>query len=154
MEIELCGYRLLIDESDYDRIIKRTWRIQTASVKKGKYYFMSHEGKHSILLHRFIMGSILRDGKVIDHINGNTLDNRKCNLRTCTMTENSRNRKICYNNKTGYKGVYYVEKRKQFRARIMVDKKRILIGCFKNPEDAYQAYCEAAVKYHGEFAHF
>lgn len=152
MEIDLKGYKVLIDDEDYEKVIARTWRIHTYNLKRGLFYFLSHDGKHTVLMHRLIMGCVLHDGMVVDHINGNTLDCRKSNMRICTSAENSRNTGKNKINKSGYKGVFYISRIKRYRASISVNRKHIMLGCYKTAEEAYGAYCDAAKKYHGEFA--
>ncbi|QEG07626.1 homing endonuclease [Salmonella phage SE5] len=88
----------------------------------------------------------------IDHINGDGWDNRWLNLRKSTASENCYNRKRKSDNTTGFKGVSQMNGR--FRAMITVSKKRISLGCYDTPEEAHEAYKQAAIKYHGEFANF
>lgn len=90
----------------------------------------------------------------VDHINGIKTDNRISNLRSATHSENMRNSKTDAKNQNGLKGVSFDKSRGQWMARIMVDRKQINLGRFTNAQDAHLAYCEAAVKYHGEFARF
>jgi hypothetical protein len=103
-------------------------------------------------LHRIVVGA--RQGQFVDHINGDPLDNRRSNLRLCTHAENMRNRRRSTDNKSGFKGVYFDLERKKWRTSIRCDGRRITLGRFDKIEDAYAAYCAAAVKYHGEFARF
>lgn len=88
----------------------------------------------------------------IDHINEDGADNRWDNLREASPTENLRNRGPQSNNTTGYKGTCFVKSKGFYIAGIKVHGKRTHLGCFKTAEEAHQAYCEAAKKYHGEFA--
>lgn len=88
----------------------------------------------------------------IDHINGNKLDNRICNLRLCTHAENMRNRKINTNSSSGLKGVSFDKSKNRWRAVIKFQNKSITIGRFDTPELAHLAYCKAAAELHGEFA--
>ena len=90
-------------------------------------------------------------GLTIDHINGNTGDNRISNLRLASDSENSYHRKRRSNNKTGYKGVHQRENGK-YRAYITVEKQKVNLGTFETKEEAYAAYCEAARRFHGDFA--
>jgi hypothetical protein len=92
---------------------------------------------------------------VVDHINGNTLDNRLCNLRKATVLENCRNQKLRSDSEIGFKGVSKCKKYKTetYRARIQINKKmRITLGIYKDPVEAAKAYDTAAKKYFGEFA--
>lgn len=92
-------------------------------------------------------------GKVTDHINHNGLDNRKANLRIATQAQNARN---CRQNKTGksskYRGVWFNKKSGNWRATIVLNRKRRQIGYFKNEIDAAKAYDRAAKHLHGQFA--
>jgi len=104
------------------------------------------------LLHRIIMNPPAN--MQIDHVNKNTLDNRRCNLRVCTSSENLMNRGKQRNNTTGYKGVSKDKrcKRKSYRAQITADKKIYYLGYFEKPEEAGAAYKKAAKQHHGKFA--
>jgi len=90
--------------------------------------------------------------KEIDHINGIRSDNRLCNLREVTRSQNIQNIGIRSNNTSGYKGVIFEAKKKKWRARITLDYKLINLGYYCNAESAFIAYCEAAKKYHKEYA--
>lgn len=92
-------------------------------------------------------------GMVVDHINGNPLDNRKVNLRVCTQKENLRNRRPG-RSMTGYKGVRpdYRRKHPTFNAYITYDGKKRYLGKFSSAEAAAKAYNQEALKIFGEFA--
>lgn len=91
-------------------------------------------------------------GVLIDHINGNRLDNRKCNLRFCTPTENARNKKKSVNNKSGFKGVIFVKRLGRYRPSIMFNGKLHYMGSFTTAEAAHAAYVAKAKEFFGEFA--
>lgn len=88
----------------------------------------------------------------IDHINGIKDDNRLCNLRQVTRSENCMNMKLRSDNKSGFKGVYWREHAKRFTANIWKDGKRKSLGYFDTAQQAHNAYVQAATHIHGEFA--
>jgi hypothetical protein len=108
----------------------------------------------TIHLHRVIMARILgrelEHREYVDHIDGDGLNNSRPNLRIATNGQNQRNRGMARHNTSGYKGV--TKQGKRWRASIGVNGKNLKLGVFASKEEAYQAYCEAAEKYHGEFA--
>jgi hypothetical protein len=147
------GKVAIVDNEDYDYLNQFKWY---ASNKNGKFYVqkkitVSKNKTTCISMHRFIMKP--NKGMVIDHLDGNPLNNKKNNLRICTHAENMRNSKIRINNKSGYKGVSYQENSNNYRASIRFNNIKINIGDFIDPIDAARAYNAAALKYHGEFAH-
>lgn len=106
--------------------------------------------KKLILMHRQLLGAATW-GEYVDHINGNTLDNRKTNLRKCSNAENVRNQRPVRARKSRYKGVS-LKGRGTWVARITVQYKEIYIGSFVTEREAAIAYNEAAVKHFGQFA--
>jgi hypothetical protein len=102
-------------------------------------------------MHRVVIGA--PDGVKVDHINGDGLDNQRHNIRKCTQSENSRNRRLSVNNKSGFKGVTWVPKRKKYEVNIGVKGKRKFLGYFSSAEEGARVYDNAAKKYHGKFAH-
>ena len=87
---------------------------------------------------------------VIDHIDGDPLNNAIANLRLCTPKENSRNSITPKNNTSGFKGVS-VMKNGRFRAYISVDRRQVHLGIFDTAEDAFAAYMHAANDHFGKF---
>lgn len=146
-EIQLTkGMNAIVDDDDFELLSGFKWQ----TVCGGKYAARSTklDGRKMIYMHRFIMGS--PDGGIVDHKNGNTLDNRKENLRMATPCQNSWNMKP-KNPRSGYKGVS-MHTSGLWQARIRVNYKSIKLGYFRDPAEAHKAYCSAAIKYHGEFA--
>jgi hypothetical protein len=90
-------------------------------------------------------------GEIGDHKNGNTLDNRRENIRKCTVSQNNSNR-IPKKGHCGFKGVSLDKRRSTWVAWIAADKKKIYVGSFTTPERAARAYDQAALIHHGEFA--
>jgi len=88
----------------------------------------------------------------LDHRDNNPYNNHIDNLRIATAAQNGQNKKINKNNKSGYKGVWYCKKRDNYEVKIKLNGKSIYLGRYNTAEEAHKIYCEAAVKYHGEFA--
>jgi hypothetical protein len=141
-EIELTqGKITLVDDEDYEYLSQWKWSYLTSGYARRK------QNNKCVLLHRFIMN--VPDDMLIDHINMNTLDNRKSNLRICTKSQNMANRDKISTNNGKYKGIYLY--RGKWRAEIKHIKK-IHIGTYDNPEDAARAYDKEAKKIFGVFA--
>ncbi len=156
MKIEIGGREVLIDEEDFDRIFSShfTWGINPNSKKHWSAYVRGRKktrDREQIYLHRFIMSPPI--GMQVDHINGNGLDNRKENLRICTASQNTKNKRLAINNTVGLKGVTRRQNGK-YVAQIRKDYKLETIGTFDSPEEAHEAYCLRAIELFGEFARF
>lgn len=150
-EIDLGrGYVAIVDDDDYDWLTQYRWRLLGDPEKRRTLYATSWAVKRpkTTFMHRLIMGA--EPGQVVDHINGEGLDNRRENLRVCTHRQNQQNRRRSVNNKTGYKGVIFHENR--YRASIQLDGKQSPVGAFRCPLKAARAYDVAALKHYGEFA--
>ena len=176
---ELSDHYAIVDDEDYEKLLEA---IKYKSGKEGKWYAsrstidtvyaMSGDRKKSI--HRIVMNN--PKGMDVDHINGDTLDNRKENLRICTRSQNCRNRKLRADSSTGMKGVYeiklkrrkYVSKetgeikyyecklKKRFQAYIGnpdEPNRHIRIGTYSTLEEAARARDRKALELHGEFAY-
>jgi len=106
----------------------------------------------SMLLHRFIISA--KKGEVVDHIDFDTYNTRKSNLRICTHKENSRHRRKQNNNLSGYNGVfrYNYHGYDRWQANIKVNGKQFAIGYFEKYEDAVKARIEAEKQYFGEYS--
>lgn len=90
--------------------------------------------------------------KCIDHIDGNSLNNKLGNLRLANVSENLRNSRLRSDSSTGIKGISFDHKRLKWRAVIMVQQKYIQVGRFSNLDDAVRELGSAREKYHGDFA--
>lgn len=110
----------------------------------------AHGAPSRLLMHRIINDT--PKGLETDHKNRNTLDNRCSNLRSATHSENGRNRKLQYDNTSGFRGVHWRKDRGKFRAQVKVNGKHKHLGYFAYAVDAARAYDAAARELHGEFA--
>ena len=147
--IDIKGYKVLLSACDVERVMSHKW-YRIGNTRNNHYYFAYKSNYKDIRLHRFIVNC--PEGMQVDHINNNTLDNRRSNLRVCTIPENSRNCKKYRNNTSGFKGVSWNVRIKKWQAYISIGgSKNKNLGCYNTPEEAYKAYCEASKKYHGEF---
>lgn len=114
--------------------------------RKGKSYVINNDGKR---LHRMIL-NVDNPAEVVDHKNGNTLDNRIDNLRVCLQRDNSRNRIKAKGEFTSrFKGVHW---HRGWVAQIRVNYRKIHLGTFKTEFEAAKAYNEAALLHFGVFA--
>lgn len=136
----------LVDDEDYDFLNQWKW---CAHEGRNTYYAVRWENGGLIRMHRLIMKA--PKGKLVDHKNGNGLDNQKHNLRKATSQQNAMNMQKYATNTSGYPGVGS-RKRGTWRARISVSGKRINLGNYEKFEDAVAARKEAEKTYYGEYA--
>ncbi len=131
------------DYQDIAIVNKHKWFVNAA--KNDRFYVVCKYKKKSLRLHRLLLGLDFGDKRVVDHIDGNPLNNCRSNLRVCTNTENSRNRGRNKNNTSGLKGVFWNKGTKNWRVQIS-------LGCFSSKEEAYEKYCKVIKELHGEFS--
>jgi hypothetical protein len=150
------GMYAIVWEGDYNILSQWTWCA--VYCKSTNTYYAERAGKRKngiqerIKMHRVIMGLMEGDSREVDHINTEcTLDNRRDNLRIATRAEQQRNQRKSRANTSGFKGVGFHKQTGKWRAYIAVNYKFIHLGLFLTKEDAYDAYCEASKRYHGEF---
>ena len=140
----------LVDDEDFDWLNQWFW---TASKPPKNSAMYAAKRTKPYKMHHLLVEK--KPGEVVDHIDGNGLNNQKRNLRVCSLLENSRNRKKMPGSPFGkptskHKGVGLIAG--SFRARISISGKTIYIGTFKSESSAALAYNEAARKYFGEYA--
>lgn len=147
-------FKFLIDDEDYEKVMMFKWQVRK-NHHYDKFYIGTNKQIKNVRtnyeLARYIMNA--EKGKYVDHINGNPLDNRKANLRICTIAENNRNTNKRIDGVTSnYKGVCWKPRSRKYGAQINFNRKKIHLGYFDNEDQAAIAYNIAAVKYFGEFA--
>lgn len=146
------GQFTLVSPRDFDWLMQWKWFAQWNEDVQA-FYAARSEGPHlRLLMHREILGLTYKDGKVGDHRNLNTLDNRRSNLRLATYSSNNMNTRRRKDNTSGFKGVYFFPERNNWYARVHVNKKMVCLGYFPTKEDAVAARQAAAREYYGEFA--
>lgn len=145
----------LIDDCDLEKANKISWHISynrdhTPYVRGT----IRENGKRrNVMLHRFLMGVLDEPQTLIDHRNGNSLDNqRSTNLRASSAVQNGQNKKLSARNQTGWKGVWKSKESNKFGAKIMAFGKSTHLGYFNCPTAAGLAYMKAAKELHGDFA--
>lgn len=160
-KIELTqGKFALVDDEDFEYLNQWKWCAHRRGKSEVFDVVRTHgkrPNRYTLLMSRVIVE--VPNGMEIDHINQNTLDNRKSNLRICNRRQNARNKKkVLLNGKSAskYKGVTLDKRVMRWQAKIVILKKgkskHVHLGMFGNEIDAAKAYDEAAIKYHGEFA--
>ncbi|CAN5717840.1 hypothetical protein BH24ACT18_BH24ACT18_18900 [soil metagenome] len=133
------GETALIDQEDYPKVGGYRWHLS-----RGGYVVTSLSVEKKLYLHRLVMP----EGDEVDHVNGNTLDNRRANLRSCTHHGNVQNRRPWKQKSSRHLGVYWRKDAKKWTAAI----KGRHLGYFDKEEDAALSYNEAARKEYGQFA--
>lgn len=137
---------VLLDDEDYDKVIKEKYSLSVTWDKTIKGFYVHFKVKpldgkdvrRCIRLHRWIMNCPKH--LEVDHINHNTLDNRKCNLRKVTTRGNQLNKR---NNTSGCPGVRWHSQGKKWNARITIKGKEKSLGMFNTFEEAVKARYEA-----------
>jgi len=141
------GFFTVLDDEDAATIATWRWKIMRSG---GKLYASRTSGKTTVLMHREIMG---HPPCLIDHINGDGLDNRRSNLRLASASENQWNRaKGTAPSTSKYKGVYWNKEKCAWQAQIRIPGDRNLyIGRFDTEQAAADAYDARVRDLRGEF---
>jgi len=154
MTINIKGYEVMIDDVFAPMILARKWRVRYCSISGNPYFatkIKTGHGKYrDVQLHRFIMGE--PEGKLIDHRSGDTLDNRKANLRICIYLENNRN-SLHKVGKTKFRNVVFDPKCKTrpYRTGIRVHGKWVWRQGFATAKEAFINWEAKAKNLFGEF---
>lgn len=152
-----CKYKSLnlfamVDDSDYEWLNKLKWYVIHG--KRTYYATRSNDiskSPRNISMHRTILG-VTNPKELVDHIDGNGLNNQRSNLRKCNFYQNSANRKRHNGSSSQYKGVTWNRFKNRWMASIASNHKQKFLGYYNDEINAAVAYNEAAMKLHGDFA--
>ena len=142
----LHGGLFLVDADMVTDVSQKRW------YKDSKGYIVSKDGGEKIFLHRFVLGYSNADEVLVDHVNRNTTDCRRNNLRLVTAQQNAMNRSIGKNNTSGYVGVCYDKRGEKYIARIGLNNHYYFLGSSVNPIKCAQMYNYASQALFRQFA--
>jgi len=140
------GLEVLVDDEDVAFVTQHKWYV---AKRNYLFRYIGHSSNFKYLHHE-LLGATRHSH--VDHINHNTLDNQRANLRICSISQNAMNRNKRPNTSSRFKGVSFYKRYKKWKARVKIDETEIWLGYFNDEINAAKAYNEAAKKYFGEFA--
>ena len=152
-EIQLTqGKMAIVDDEDFEWLNTFNWYVSSNGYARRDKMINYKRFRYS--MHREIMGLTSDDRDLeVDHINGNRLDNRRENLRVCTLKQNRQSQSKQKRNTTSkYKGVSFCKDRGNWKASIKTNGKTKFLGRFKDEDQAARAYNEKAIELFGDFA--
>jgi len=138
----------LVSDEDYDFLNQWKWYAK----KSGANSFIAMRGeKESGKRKTICMHRVICPGEVIDHKDGNSLNNTRENLRSCTSNQSHQNRQRTKGS-SQYRGVSWSKKNRKWIGRVKNDRRSIYLGSFADEEQAARAYDKTAREVYGEFA--
>ena len=140
------GKVAIVDDEDFEELNKFKWYCKRGYAVRTTRIDDKYQTQ---FIHRIVNDT--PDGLFTDHINSNKLDNRRQNLRSCTIAENSKNRKLSKNNSSSFKGVSFNKEKGKWIARIRVNNKNKFLGYYDSAEEAASIYDKASIELHKEF---
>lgn len=138
------GSVALVDDDAPEYVLARLWR------RNPQGYAVRTENRRTVFMHRIIIGAL--DGLFVDHVNGDTLDNRRSNLRLATKSQNGANSRKRVRTMSRFKGVIWNRRFSSWSVQIKHEGRATVVGPFPSQEQAAIAYDDLARKLHGEFA--
>ncbi len=153
------GMIAIVDKEDHARVMALNWYAYKGYSKwyAGRSVTIKGERRQKLItMHNFIFGEVPK-GMMVDHINGDSLDNRKCNLRLATRSQNRGNARKTVQifgrpTSSKYKGVCWSKTEKKWQVQMKINNKSHRIGLFSDEIKAAEAYNKAAIAHFGEFA--
>lgn len=144
------GYVAIVDAADYDRVASHKWYVDPIgrTVYAGTYLRRANGKNVKVRLHRFLLDA--QPGQLVDHRDGNGLNNTRVNIRLCEKRDNQRNQAKHCDSKCRYKGVFTSGNR--YRVQMRVLDRVLYLGSFGTQEEAARAYDASAKEHFGEFA--
>lgn len=139
------GVSFVFDLDNLNEISKHNWFLDSNG------YIFANVNDTKVRIHRMVL-NCTGETKCVDHINGNKLDNRKINLRECSVSENAMNKRRKVTSNSRYKGVTWHKKNNKWQAQIEINSKSKYIGQFDNELEAALAYDRMARELFGDFA--
>ena len=144
------GYNAIVDLCQVERVGCYNWTAAVDGRTVYAYRMVRNGEKQKMLyLHRFILDAT--SGEIVDHKDGDGLNNRLDNLRFCSAAENGKNKRRAGTNTSGFKGVTYCKRMGMWKAKIVCDGRSFHLGYHVAPELAYEAYQRAAENLHAMF---
>jgi hypothetical protein len=141
------GQVAIVDDEDWPELSRHSWCVMRHA--NGCYAFRQ-EHDRNVYMHRVVVNA--EHGEMVDHANGDPLDNRRCNLRRCTPSQNNANSKKRKHALSNYKGVSWCAPAAKWAARICVNGISVYLGLFASEQEAAMAYDVAAQRHFAEFA--
>lgn len=153
------GYSTVIDACDAD-LCAQNWCVGFNGKRHDRPIARRTDhnkgASRQVILHRVIMqrmaGRQLERRELVDHIDGNPLNNTRANLRIATTQENTRNSGIRKTNSSGFMGIWKDKERNTWRAEISINGVKHRLGTYKTPEEAHVVWLEQTQRIFGEFA--
>jgi len=137
----------IVDDEDFDRVAAFRWYVEKDA---GRVYARAVIGGKVVRMHRFL--TTAQPGQLVDHRDGDGLNNTRENLRPCTHSQNSANRRKRSSTRSRYKGIRWHKRDQRWQAVIYARGHSHHLGNFATERAAALAYNAAARRLHGEFA--
>ena len=139
------GKTAFVDDQDFESVSKHSWCYDTG-------YATTRINGRNVRMHRFLLSP--KSTELVDHADGDGLNNTRGNLRLCTGSQNLANSKKPINNTSGFKGVTFSKEKRKWKAEIQINRKGHHLGYFSTPQEAHEKYKEKAIELFGEFSRF